>query len=262
MPTSDELAAAYGGWYRPDQGRFSGLGDALLRRLRGSSARRLDRIAPPGTILDVGCGDGTLIDALKRRGREAIGLERESDRADVLDADISEVEGEHAAVVFWHSLEHLPNPADSVRQARRILAPDGIVVIAVPNIASLQARLFGDDWLALDLPRHLTHFSDQALVDGLEDAGFDVEYMSSVRGGQIVFGWLHGFVRLLPGHPHLYDAVRRSEARSQSMSLPMRLFALVSAVLLLPLAVVAALIEIALRHSGTIYVEARRRRDP
>jgi SAM-dependent methyltransferase len=260
MPSSEELAAAYGEWYRPEEGRFSGIGDTILRRLRGRGAARLDRIAPPGPILDVGCGDGTLIDALQARGRRAIGLERESGRDDVLDLDISEVQGdgEYAAVVFWHSLEHLPDPRGAVRHALRLLEPGGVVVIAVPNVASLQARLFGDGWLALDLPRHLVHLSDRALADGVSEVGFEVEHTSPVRGGQIVFGWLHGLVGFVPGAPDLYDAVRRPEARNRPMSGAGRLYALGAAALLLPIAVPAALVESATGHGGTAYVEARR----
>ena len=80
-PTDAELDAAYGGWYRPPSGRFSGVGDAVLRRFRGRLARRLDRIAPPGPVLDVGAGDGALLDALRAAAATALGLEREPDAA-------------------------------------------------------------------------------------------------------------------------------------------------------------------------------------
>lgn len=258
MPSSEELSVAYGQWYRPDGGRFSGIGDTLLRRLRGRTAARFDEIAPPGPILDVGCGDGNLIDSLKRRGRAATGLERESQRDDVFDKDISEVEGEYAAIIFWHSLEHLPDPRGAVESAGRLLAPGGVIVIAVPNIASLQARLFGDRWLALDLPRHLVHLSDRGLIAGLRDAGFEIEHTSPLRGGQVVFGWLHGLVGLLPGHPDFYDAVRRPEARAKPMTPTQRLLTLAAGVVLLPVALLGALAESVSGHGGTAYVEARR----
>src|SRR5205814_1029208 len=64
-PTPEELERAYADWYRPERGRFSGPGDALLRRSRGALAGRLDQVAPSGRVLDVGAGDGTLVDALK-----------------------------------------------------------------------------------------------------------------------------------------------------------------------------------------------------
>lgn len=259
MPGPEDLAVAYGKWYRPDEGRFAGPGDALLRRLRRHNATRIDELAPPGAILDVGCGDGNLIDALQARGRRALGLERESDRADVLPLDISEVEGEYAAVVFWHSLEHVPDPRAAVAHAHRLLMPGGVLVIAVPNVASLQARAFGDNWFALDLPRHLVHLSDRALTSGLEAAGFEIEETSAVRGGQVLFGWLHGLVGLLPGRPDLYDAIRRRGARTQPLSPAGRLYALAAAVALLPVAAAAAAVEIASGHGGTVYVAARRR---
>lgn len=258
MPSLEDLAQAYGNWYRPDAGRFSGLGDALLRRLRSRNAIRFDQIAPPGTILDVGCGDGTLLDALQARGRKAIGLERESSRDDVLDKDLSELEGEdqYAGIILWHALEHLPDPAGAVRHAHRLLAPGGVIVIAVPNIASPQARIFGDDWLALDLPRHLIHLSDRALGDGLREAGFEIRDTSPAKGGQVLFGWLYGLVRKLPGRLDLYDALRKPEARSAPMTNGQRLLALALATLMLPVALVGTAYEYATGRSGTIYVEA------
>ena len=139
-PSEEQLQRAYGSWYRPESGRFAFIGDPLLRRTRALLAGRLDRIAPPGPVLDVGAGEAVLIDALRRRGREAVGLERDSRRQDMRDDPLERVEGEWAAVVFWHSLEHLPDPGGAIREAARLLRPGGIVVIAVPNTDSLQAR--------------------------------------------------------------------------------------------------------------------------
>src|SRR3954452_18446050 len=90
-PSEQTLKKAYEGWYRPSAGRFSGPGDALLKRSRGALAKRLDKIAPPGPVLDVGAGDGTLLDALKRNGRQASGLELVSTRPDIATADIREI---------------------------------------------------------------------------------------------------------------------------------------------------------------------------
>ncbi len=256
-PTEAELEHAYADWYRPCDGRFSGPGDALLQRSRSTLARRLAVIAPPGRVLDVGAGSGVLLDALRARGREALGIERRSDRADVVDTDLADVEEGWAAVVFWHSLEHLPDPTEALRQAARLLGPGGVVVIAAPNADSLQARVFGDRWLALDLPRHLTHIPAHALLATLGKHGLTVERVSFVRGGQVVFGWLHGLVGLLPDHPDLYDAIRRAPARSRPMSSARRVSTLLAAAALLAPAALCAAAEIALRRGGTVYVEAR-----
>jgi SAM-dependent methyltransferase len=259
-PTPAELEAAYGDWYRPTgERRFSFAGDAILGRTRGLLAARIDRIAPPGRILDVGAGDGSLVDALAAQGRDALGVERNPLRDDFFDGELADVEGDDwAAVIFWHSLEHLPEPGEAMDQAARLLKRGGVVAVAVPNNGSLQADAFGLRWLHLDLPRHLSHLSQKSLESGLAKRGFRIGRVSQARGGQIVIGWLQGFVGALPGSPDLYQALRRSAARSAPQSTAKRLYAIAAGVALLPIAALAAAAEIIMRRGGTVYVEATR----
>lgn len=256
-PTAAELDRAYEGAYRPAGGRFSAVGDPVLRRTRAFLARRLDRIAPPGRVLDVGAGDGALVDALARRGRGAVGLERAPTHADISERDLSEIEGSWAAIVFWHSLEHLSEPGAALDRVAELLAPRGVLAVAVPNSDSLQARVFGDRWFALDLPRHLVHPTSAALTERLRGLDLRIERISYLRGGQVVFGWAEGMVGSLPGHPSLYDAIRRPAARFSPLSRRRRWAVLSAAVLVLPFAAIASLIETLARRGGTVYVEAR-----
>ncbi|HEX6116089.1 MAG TPA: class I SAM-dependent methyltransferase [Solirubrobacterales bacterium] len=259
LPSDAELESAYRGWYRPASGRFAGPGDAILRRLRNRLASHLDRAAPPGPVLDVGAGAGHLLDALAARGRSAVGLERAaSARPGIRAAELGELDGEWAAIVFWHSLEHLRGAGAALDQAARMLAPNGLLVVAMPNAASLQAAVFGDRWLALDFPRHLVHVPEGALRDRLTGLGLRVERTSPLRGGQAVFGWLHGLVGALPGALDLYAAIRRGGARERPLRAPRRAAALAAGSILLPVAVAAALLEAALGRGGSTYVEARR----
>ncbi|MBK5232563.1 MAG: class I SAM-dependent methyltransferase [Thermoleophilia bacterium] len=259
VPDQTSLNAAYGDWYWPQAGqRFSLIGDALLRRSRASMAARIDEVAPPGAILDVGAGEGTLIDALKEHGRKASGLERESDHPEIKNQAINEVEGNFAGVVFWHSLEHLGNPREAVVDASRLLIPGGVLVIAVPNNASMQARAFGDDWLHLDLPRHLVHFTANSLTSGLEESGFKVGRTSGSRAGQVAIGWLDGLVGRLPGDLDLYQSLRRKSARRIKITPAKRAAAIAAGVILFPVALACAAVELASRRSGSVYVEAHR----
>ncbi len=217
-PTSKSSRRDYDGWYRPASGRFSGGGDVLLRMSRGRLARRLDHVAPPGPVLDVGCGDGALLDGLAARGREALGLERVATRPDVRACAVDglrRARGEWAAVVFWHTLEHVMKPAAALDRACELLAPGGLLAIAVPNLASWQARMFGDRWLHLDLPRHLVHLPAAALVDRLRARGLEIDRVSYWRGGQVVFGWLHGLVAALARSP---QPVRRDPAAGRAVA--------------------------------------------
>jgi len=263
-PSDAQLGEAYADWYRPANGRFSGLGDKLLRRSRSALADRLHRVLPRGPVLDVGAGDGTLVRAFVRHGREAVGVDpyASANHPHVRDVELEEMDGNWSAVIFWHSLEHLREPVRALRHAATLAAPGGVLVVAVPNAASLQARTFGDRWLHLDVPRHLVHITPPALVSAIEAAGFRVMRVSYLRGGQVVFGWLHGLVgKFFPGHPDLYDAIRRSEARQAAQSPLFRLYTLAAAVITLPAALVATGFEVAARAGGTIYVEARREPD-
>lgn len=255
-PSDEDLDRAYE-HYRPPTGRFSGPGDRLLSALRARLARRIDDIAPPGPILDVGSGDGTLIRALRRRGRETVGIEREPGDG-VVATDVRELEGHWAAVVFWHSLEHLREPGAVFEHAADHLLPQGVIVLAAPNAASLQARAFDDRWLGLDVPRHLVHLPLGAIKDRAQALGLELGRISHLRGGQVVFGWLHGLVGLLPGQPALYDAIRRPQARSAPLPPARRAVALAAATALLPVAAVLALTEAALQRGGSFYVELRR----
>jgi SAM-dependent methyltransferase len=252
-PTAAELDRAYAGPYRPASGRFAGIGDRVLRRTRGSLAARIDRIAPAGPVLDVGAGEGILLAALRRRGRPSTGTER----ADDDDGWLPTAPGGWAAVVFWHSLEHLPDPGEELAAAAGGLAPGGIVIVAVPNSDSLQARAFGSRWLALDPPRHLVHITAAALRSRLEELGLRVERVSHWRGGQVAFGWLDGLVGMPPPHLSLYDAIRRPEARFAPVGAGRRAATLALAALLAPVAFAAGAVEVAARRGGTVYVEAR-----
>jgi SAM-dependent methyltransferase len=237
----------------------------VLRRTRALLAGRLDRLAPPGPILDVGCGEGALLEALASRGRLAVGLEQ-GDQAVHARLDVREVEimdfderpGEWAAVIFWHSLEHLREPRAALRRACNLLAPSGLLIVAVPNRASWQARWLGNRWFALDLPRHLVHLPAGALTDGVRECGLEVERVSYWRAGQVLFGWLDGLVSMLPSQPSLYDAIRQPEARATPMSHSRRAITLIAGVALAPIATVLTATEVAARAGGSVYVEARR----
>lgn len=96
------------------------------------------------------------------------------------------------------------------------------------------------------------------MLSKVEALGLRVERVSYLRGGQVVFGWVHGLAGKLPGHPDVYEAIRRTEARQAAQSPAFRLYALAAAVVALPFALAATAVEVAARSGGTIYIEARR----
>jgi 2-polyprenyl-3-methyl-5-hydroxy-6-metoxy-1,4-benzoquinol methylase len=136
-----------------------------------------------GRLLDVGCGDGAVLAALDARGWEVQGLDFDPEavavaRARGLKVDVGELSAQcypadtFAAVTMSHSLEHLPDPAATLHEVWRILAPGGRVVIVTPNAASWLHRRYGSDWQPLEPPRHLQIFTRGALQDLARAASF------------------------------------------------------------------------------------------
>jgi 2-polyprenyl-3-methyl-5-hydroxy-6-metoxy-1,4-benzoquinol methylase len=152
------------------------------RGLRGVPMKRLAAL-PAGRLLDVGCGRGDLGVWFVRRGWSVVGVEPSAQACAVartrgIDArrgTLAELESEpqaYDAIVFRQSLEHVADPADDLRRARRALRDGGVAIVSVPNFGSWQSRRFGGHWFHLDLPRHRFHFNAAALRMMLARAGF------------------------------------------------------------------------------------------
>jgi SAM-dependent methyltransferase len=150
-------------------------------------------------VLEVGAGDGDLVSRMRERGFDAWGLEPSPAAAaaarrkgiEVVNAGLEQAEVEPAsqdAVVLWHSLEHLDDPAGALRRIASWLRPGGALVVAVPNLGGLQARIGGDRWFHQDVPRHRTHFTPRGATALLERSGFEVSRVSQVLAEQNPLG--------------------------------------------------------------------------
>jgi SAM-dependent methyltransferase len=136
--------------------------------------RHLIPFVEGGKILDIGCGNGTELFKLKAMGWEAYGVEMDgqaSDRArgHGIKVHTGDLFGANYPDRFFHVvrmsfvLEHLPNPRETLKEVRRILADRGRVYISIQNAGSLHYRLFGQRWFSLDVPRHLFSFSPETI---------------------------------------------------------------------------------------------------
>lgn len=154
----------------------------------------LERLTTGRRILDVGTSYGFFLVAARQRGWETAGVEIAPEPAEYarrtygLDVrtgtlDTVGLEPESFDVVtIRHVLEHVPDPLGMLYQARTLVRPGGLVLVAVPNLASLAFRLNGRYWWWIDPPTHLYYFTPRTLRALLERAGLQVVLSQSERG--------------------------------------------------------------------------------
>jgi 2-polyprenyl-3-methyl-5-hydroxy-6-metoxy-1,4-benzoquinol methylase len=268
-PAPEELRALYTGDYAGASARKFGRSIEAGRRLfaRVLAARIVRRVGAGGRALDIGCGDGKVLAALARRGFDCTGIELNPRVHETLPRDakitihtgaLSDAQLPPASfrvVILRHVLEHLDDPLRALSEVRRVIAPDGTLIVAVPNLASWQARMARCDWFHLDLPRHLHHFTPAALRTLLARAGFTVDRVSHFSLEQNPYGWLQSAFNRAGGRwGTLYEQLR-AEGAAQARRLDG--VALGAGLLLLPFFVALASVESAAGAGGTIEAWAR-----
>lgn len=155
------------GTYAPARRSLEWLLEPLRRLTEIDRGRFVAAIAPDASVLEVGAGDGRFLARLAAAGHPVSGIEPspaacEQARArgvEVENVAVSDARVEarsQDAVLLWHVLEHLDEPEQVLRRVHRWLVPGGRVVVACPNLGSLQARIGGDAWFHQDVPRHRT----------------------------------------------------------------------------------------------------------
>lgn len=274
FPDGDEIRGFYPDEYYGDSGRkFAKQIEWLVRLVGERRAHFLARHLPPGgRVLDVGCGRGVTLRGMAEAGYETHGFEisREAvqgidPRVQVRVANTLQEAGYEAAyfdeIVIWHVLEHVTQPAAVIAEAARLLKPGGVLIVAVPNFSSLQARLTGPAWFHLDLPRHLYHFPLRALRQLLTNQGLVCRRSHHFSLRQNPFGWVQSWQNMCWWLPRngLYRLMQRRKKREQlpftrSQRLQLRAFLWLMAPVALALSVVAA----ALRSGATVHVVARK----
>jgi SAM-dependent methyltransferase len=180
-------------WYR--DGARGHLPAVAFRAQRALYRRRAARVETmcggrPGRVLDIGCGSGLLLQEFRRRGWRCEGTELSeriagrARRTAGIRVRVGELTALHFqgsrfdAIVLWHVLEHVPDPAGVLAEVARLLRPGGIVMVGVPNFGSPEARLTRAGWYHLAVPRHLSHFTYPTITRLVAEAGLRIRRAS------------------------------------------------------------------------------------
>lgn len=155
--------------------------------------QKLTQYKQSGAILDLGCSAGSFLRAMGTKDWDLHGIDMSKESArraevesgakvfvgDILDAPFraSTFDG----ITCFHVFEHLYRPQEVLSKVFEWLKPGGIFYVMVPNINSAGAHIFRSYWYALELPRHIFHYSPKSLSMMARSVGFEVASLTTHR---------------------------------------------------------------------------------
>jgi len=152
----------------------------------------IEKYQQKGTILDIGCATGQFLHFMADHGWKTTGIEPDEktrnraiseyglqvfpeDKLNNMDKASVDV------ITMWHVLEHVSDLEGRMMQLRKLLKPQGILIIAVPNCEANDAKKYGAFWAGYDLPRHLYHFTKSDIKMLVENSGFSIMKILPMR---------------------------------------------------------------------------------
>lgn len=184
-----------------------------------------------GRVLDIGCGTGDFLSVAKSVGWQTVGFEpNEKARNLALNKNVELIENtsdlpdaSFDVITMWHVLEHVPDVQAQIAELKRLVKDDGIIIIAVPNFKSFDAKHYGNYWAAFDVPRHLWHFSKTSIkklveekemkLDKIEPMSFDSYYVS-LLSEKYKTGKMNPIKAFWIGFKSNYNAIKTKEYSS------------------------------------------------
>jgi 2-polyprenyl-3-methyl-5-hydroxy-6-metoxy-1,4-benzoquinol methylase len=223
IPSEETIGAYYKSVdYISHSSSNAGLINKVYNAVRKITLKRkvnlVQRLSRGKQLLDIGAGTGHFLNQCKTAGFQLQGLEPDEDARKFALSNfgltlepIEKLTDIPAAskdvITMWHVLEHVYHLKRDIAEISRILKPDGILIIAVPNMNSWDAQQYGSNWAAYDVPRHLYHFQPQTIQKLFSEFSmecvemlpmkFDAFYVSMLsekyQSGNFVKGILNGW---------------------------------------------------------------------
>lgn len=272
--STDELDAAYDDeYYGEGDRKFIPRAQFLLDLFRLQRSAFAARYIPiGGRVLDIGCGDGMFLQYLQQRGAfELHGLERpgkaarRAAAAPGISLHLGALEcmkfpaGHFDVVTLFHVFEHLPNPRETLRTISRILKARGVCILSMPNIASIQARIFKGYWFHLDPPRHVFLMEPDHFVGVAAAHGLICERRLFFSLEQNPYGAIQSALNALTGRRNiLYGALKGRPGAAGMRQKASLIGQYAFLALALPLACAVDLIESALAAGATVLFVLRK----
>lgn len=208
MLENDVLETLYTQYYQRENSGAAGFAPYTSRKgltgwLEGERSTAAEWVPPGVKVLDIGCGLGSRVAYHAQRGCEAHGIDADANVRQVaekygLNIRVGLFNPDDYAQAYFdyvtmdQVIEHVSDPADTLRGIARILRPGGYCVLSTPNANGWGARLFGRRWLNWHVPYHQHFVSPASMRRFAESAGFTVERISTcTRSAWLLYQFAH-----------------------------------------------------------------------
>ncbi len=148
---------------------------------------------PPRSILEIGCGDGRFLFFVEKKvktGCRLVGIDLNTShierpafsKVEFIDGSVDtlSLRERFDLVMMYDVLEHLPDPAESLKKVRALMEPDGILIVKTPNWDSVWRKAFPRHWSGLQIPRHMFFPDPRSLATLFKAAGLEVRELHNV----------------------------------------------------------------------------------
>ncbi|MDP4278737.1 MAG: class I SAM-dependent methyltransferase [Bacteroidota bacterium] len=188
-PAAEQIGAYYKSEaYISHSDTHKGLINKLYHIVRnimlGKKLKLIRQLTDGRRLLDIGCGTGHFLNYMQKNGFTCEGIEIDQaarefgirefglkvDSPDMIYK--KDTASTYDVITLWHVMEHLYDAGAYLSWMHQVLKPDGVLIIALPNCASLDARYYGQYWAAYDVPRHLWHFKPAVFKQFVSQYGF------------------------------------------------------------------------------------------
>ena len=137
-------------------------------------------VKPLGKLLDIGCGSGNFLSFMNKKNFNVFGVENNTTALEIcakkklkVYSSLESLPNKAFDIIsLWHVLEHLPQTEEVIAKIHDLLTSKGVLIVAVPNFSSHDRKHYKNNWAALDVPRHLWHFTPEGLEEMFSSAGF------------------------------------------------------------------------------------------
>lgn len=215
IKSKEQLSKYYAKDYYGGRKSFA---DSFVNSIRVIKIRSYKKFTKSKKVLDIGCGEGTFLESMRRNGWKVKGTETSDEHIKTLQGKQISVCDERRGecnfsdksfdlITAWHVLEHVIDPKEVLQRMHRFLSDEGSIIIEVPNFGSWQARFTKASWFHVDVPRHTQHFTKKQLGKLFSDTGFKIERVSYFEPFYDIFGFLQSGLNIFSKEQNLLFSI-------------------------------------------------------